>query len=151
VNTPTLTATSSGTSITASGDIKYNGSTSLTAQMATLNGYKTSGTFAATTTFQTIYTMNYISGTRGIITVTGQLGGPNYGMIACFFEGTNNVSFPSLTQIACSGNSSQSSINSSNVSTGGTQTIFLQLTGTAGAIQVKTASNFTVNWYVTLL
>jgi hypothetical protein len=31
-----LTATSSGTSITASGDIKYNGSTSLTAQMATL-------------------------------------------------------------------------------------------------------------------
>ena len=54
--------------LTAGGDLKYNGSTSLTTQMTTLNGYKTSGTFSAATTFQDIYIFN---GSRGFITVIG--------------------------------------------------------------------------------
>ena len=93
--------------LTATGDIVYNSGKSLTSQMATLNGYKTSGTFASTTSWQTIYTMNYSSGSRGFITVYGQFNGPNYGMITCFFDGVNNISYPSLTQIACSGNGAQ--------------------------------------------
>ena len=150
VNTNTLTATQTGTSITATGDIKYNGSTSLTSQMATLNGYKTSGTFASTTTFQNLYAMSYTPGSRGIITVVGQSGGPNYGMISAFFEGTSAQSYASITQIACSGNNAQAAINPTNATTGGTQTIFLQMSG-SNVIQVKTSAAFNVNWFVTLL
>ena len=45
-------------------------------------------------------------------------------MITCFFDGINDISYPSLTQIACSGNGAQLLVNSSNASTGGTQTVF---------------------------
>ena len=99
--------------------------------------------------------MNYISGSRGFITDYGQSSGPNYGMITCFFDGVNDISYPSLTQIACSGNGAQLLDSSSSASTGGTQTVFLQLGGTVDPgrrwIQVKTASAFTVKWYITFL
>jgi hypothetical protein len=111
ITTNTLSATAAGTSITASADIKYNGTTSLTTQMATLNGYKTSGSIAATTTFQTIFT--WAASTRGFITVIAVA--PNYSMFAGFFEGTSNGSYNSLTQIAPSGNSNQALLNTTNV------------------------------------
>ena len=99
--------------------------------------------------------MNCSSGSRCFISVYGQSSGPNYGMITCFFDGVNNISYPSLTQIACSGSGSQLLVNLSSASTGGTQTIFLQLGGTVDPgrqwIQVKTASAFTVKWYIAFL
>ena len=102
--------------LTAGGDLNYNGSTSLTTQVATLNGYKTSGTFSATTTFQTIFT--WASPARGFITMLGS--GANTGMLTCFFEGTGGQSFPSLTQIACSGNAGQAVLNTTNTTSAGT-------------------------------
>ena len=87
--------------LTASTDLKYNGSTSLTTQMATLNGYKTSGTFSATTTFQDIHVLNS-AGSRGFITVIGN--SHNIGMSIAFFENYPSRSYPSLTAMAMSGN-----------------------------------------------
>ena len=52
------------------GDITYNSGKPLTSQVATLNGYKTSGTFSSTTTFQTVYTIP--TGTQGFITLKSQ-------------------------------------------------------------------------------
>ena len=84
---------------------------------------------------------------RCFITVYG-----NLGMITCLFDAIYGSSYLSLTQIACSGNGAQSLLNSSNVSTGGTQQVFLQLNvSTAQTIQVKVASACTVSWYVTYL
>ena len=50
--------------LTTAGDIKYNGTTSLTTQMSTLNSYRTSGSISGTSTYQTIY--NLAQGTRGL-------------------------------------------------------------------------------------
>ena len=89
--------------------------------MATLNGYKTSGTFSGTTTFQNL--VNAIAGgMRGIITVTA--GAPNYSMIAAFFE--YSETYCSLTQIAASGNTNQLALNTSNAASAGTQNVFIQ-------------------------
>ena len=44
---PKFIVESNGT-LTANGDLRYNGSTSLTSQMATLNGYRTNGNFLGT-------------------------------------------------------------------------------------------------------
>ena len=122
--------------------------------MALLNGYKTSGTFASTASWQNLYTFSYTSsGCRGFITVTGQVNGPSYGMITAFFEGTLATSYATLTQIACSGNGAGASKNTSGAIAGGTQTIFLQLINSASAptIQVKTTSYFNVNWFIIFL
>ena len=145
VTTNTLSATAAGTSITASGDIKYNGTTSLTTQMATLNGYKTSGSIAATTTFQTIFT--WASGTQGFITMIGS--GTATGMMCCFFEGLSGLSYPSITQLASSGQSGQASLNTSNTGAG-TQSVFAQL-GPGYAVQAKVSTACTLYWCVTYM
>ena len=135
---------------TIQGDVLYGvGPTSLTTQMATINDYKSNGTIAATTTFQTIYTPT--SGKQGIITVVSTSGSyPS--MMAAFFQWTSGATVPSLTQIASSGNATQSAINTTNVGAG-TQFIAMQMLQTGiPYIQVKTTSGaFTVNWLVTLM
>ena len=137
--------------VTATGDLVYGaGGLSVASQLSAINAWKTSGTFASTTTFQNLYTIANNPGSRGFITVTGQLGGPNFGMITCFFEGSSNQSYACLTQIACTGNGQPPSINTTAVCTGGTQTIFLEIPS-GYTIQVRTISAFSVNWYVTLL
>ena len=132
--------------LTAGGDLDYNGSTSLTTQVATLNGYKTSGTFSATTTFQTIFNF---SGTRGFITMIGS--GANTGMLTCFFEATYGQSFSSLTQIACSGSAAQALLNTTNSTSAGTQTVFAQQPSSGYAVQAKVSTTCTLYWYVTYL
>ena len=143
------TGTGTFASVQATADVVYNSGKSLTTQMSTLNGYKTNGSITATTTAQTIYTPT--SPTRGFITVVS--GSGSYPcMMAAFFEWTSGATVPSLTQIASSGNTTQSSINTTNVGAG-TQYLVLQIkqTGTP-YIQVNTTTaSFTVNWYVTLL
>ena len=86
--------------------------------MATLNGYKISGTIASTTTFQIIYTP---SNTRGFIYVVA--GGPCYSMVMAFFEAYSGFSYGSLTQLATAGNGVQGVLNPPNTSTGGTVNI----------------------------
>jgi hypothetical protein len=110
---------------------------------------KLSGTLAATTTFQTIYTIT--SPARGIITVNS-VGGTYPSMMTAFFEWTQNSTVPSLTQLASSGNTTQAGINTTNVGAG-TQYIALQITQSNPiVIQAKTTSiSFTINWFVTLL
>ena len=120
--------------------------------MATLNGYKTSGTFAATTTFQTCYTF-YSAGTgiRGYITITGgTTNGAYAGMVMAFFDWSSG-SWPSLTQMAVSGNAAQGNLNPPNTLGGGSQTVFIQQNGTTGQIQVKVLVACTVNWFVTYI
>jgi hypothetical protein len=151
VTTPTLIATSP-TSITALGDIKYNTSTSLTSQMATLNGYKTSGSISATTSFQTIYTV--AQGTRGIITVVCN-SAPGTVMALFEWETASNT-FAMLTQLAFSAGSSPGfpfAATAPNTSSSGSQTVFLQmaLVSSNAAIQMKSSTAGTANWYVTLL
>jgi hypothetical protein len=149
VVTPTVTASSTGTSITASGDVKYNGTTSLTSQMATLNGYKTSGSIGATTSFQTIFIP---SNSRGIITAITTGGGSNAGMVMAFFEFTNGNTNPSLTQLAVSGNAFPQAVLNTPNTFSGTQTVFIQMVQSSPyPIQVKVATACTVYWYVTFL
>ena len=73
-------------------------------------------------------------------------------MMSAFFQWTSLTTYPSLTQIASSGNAVQSGISTTNVGTG-TQSIVLQITSTGTPlIQVKAAiASFTVSWFVTLL
>ena len=87
------------------------------------------------------------SGTHGIVTVV-TANSSYVGMVAAFFEWTNNMSATSLTQIASSGSATQPGISTTNVGTG-TIPISLQYSGTS--IQVKTTASFNVKWYVTLL
>jgi hypothetical protein len=130
--------------VTATGDIKYNTSTSLTSQMATLNGYKTSGSISATTTFQTIYTIT-TSG-QGIITVSGT--SPSYlGMVMGFFQWLPNGSNASLTQLAASGNGAQA-VLAPNTFTG-TNAVSFNISGVN--LQVKALAPTTLNWYITFL
>jgi hypothetical protein len=136
------------------GDITYNDGTSITQTLDSMFTSlascvkKTSGTFAATTTFQAIYTIT--SGTRGFITITST-SATNRGMITLFFEGTANLSYASLTQIACSGNSTQAVINPTSALTGGTQTIFAQIHGGGYSVQVRVSTACTVSWSISLL
>ena len=147
INTTTVVASAgiNTTTVVASGDLKYNGSTSLTTQIATLNGYKTSGTFAATTAWQTFFT--FPSGTRGFVTVIGAAG--NLGMMMGLFEGTSGQTYGSLTQLAASGNNNQAVLNTTNASTGGTQVVFIQNVISSFQIQVRVATACTVSWYIT--
>jgi hypothetical protein len=110
---------------------------------------KLSGSLSATTTFQTIYTLT--SPARGIITAIST-GGSYPSMMTAFFEWTNGSTVPSLTQLASSGNTTQSGINTTNVGAG-TQYIALQITQSNPiVIQAKaTANSFTLNWFVTLM
>ena len=140
------------TTLTASGDLKYNGSTSLTAQMATLNGYKTSGSFLSNTTFQTIFTPSSAVASRGFITVATSGGGANSGMVMAFFEYSSGNTYPSLTQLALSGNTfPQATITGPNTCNG-SQVVFLQMLQSSGyPIQVKANSSMTVYWYITFM
>ena len=119
--------------------------TSLPSQFAS----KSRGSITATTTFQTVYTLT--SGTQGTITAVSGTGAYPC-MMSAFFQWTNGTTYPSLTQIASSGNAVQSGISPTNVGNG-TQFIALQITSTGTPlIQLKTTtSSFTVRWYVTLL
>ena len=131
----------------ATGNVVYNGSTSLTSQMSTLNGYKTNGTISGTTTFQTIYTVAL--GTRGFITVVAM--SPNYNMFMGFFEWTTSGTYQSLTQMAQSGNYTQLALNTTNASSAGTVNLTVQQVSNTGPIQAKVTTNGTINWYVTLI
>ena len=131
-------------SVKVSGDIIYNNNKSLTSQIATLNGYKTSGTFSGTTSWQTIFSCANV---KGFIAITS--GSPNLSMITAFFENATNTTYASLTLIASSGNNNQLTLNTSNTSSGGTQNVFIQLVATN--IQVKVASPATCNWSVIYL
>jgi hypothetical protein len=135
--------------VKVSGDIIYNNNNkSLTSQIATLNGYRTSGTIASTTTFQIVYTPS--SGTRGFITLTSS----SNGMITAFFEYTNNITYPCLVQLAISGNAQQPVLTSSSSTFNGTQTMFIQMLQNGSppfSIQVKTTTSATVYWNVSLL
>ena len=117
--------------------------------MATLNGYKTSGTFSATTTYQTIYTL--APNVRGFTTAIGS--GSSIGAFTAFFDAYSGGSYPSLTAVAMSGNSGMSSgIQAPNTLGAGTQTVFLQgSAGTSFNIQVKVLSACTITWYITFL
>ena len=134
-------------SVQATADVVYNSGKSLTTQMSTLNGYKTSGTIAGTSTLQTIYTVAL--GTRGFITVIAM--GPTYNMFMGFFEWTTSGTYQSLTQLAQSGNNTQAVLNTTNASSAGTVTLTVQQVSNAGTIQAKVATNSTINWYVTLI
>ena len=160
VNTGGLTVTGTGSfgnvacsgtgtfaSAQATADVVYNSGKSLTTQMSTLNGYKTSGTIAGTSTLQTIYTVAL--GTRGFITVIAM--GPTYNMFMGFFEWTTSGTYQSLTQLAQSGNNTQAVLNTTNASSAGTVTLTVQQVSNAGTIQAKVATNSTINWYVTLI
>ena len=141
ITTQGLLQTSGGISTPS---ITLNGS-SISSQFAS----KSSGSITATTTFQTIYTLT--SGTQGVITAVS--GNGSYPcMMSAFFQWTNGTTYPSLTQIASSGNAVQSGISTTNVGNG-TQYIALQITSTGTPlIQIKsTTSSFTVRWYITLL
>jgi hypothetical protein len=106
---------------------------------------RTSGTLASTTSFQTIYTI--VSNQHGIVRVSST--NTSYpSMMIALFEWTNGSTYPSLTQIASSGNANQASINTTNTGNG-TQYITLQINGST--IQVKTTASFNVTWYVTIL
>ena len=116
----------STTTLTASGDLKYNGTTSLTTQMATLNGYKISGTFSANTTYQTIYTLP-TTGIRAFVNACCTTS--PYVFLLCFVEWEPST-YPSITQLAWSGTTAPTyplvavAPNTCNV---GTQTVFMQL------------------------
>jgi hypothetical protein len=130
-------------SLTTNGDITFNGNRSLNS----IYNLRTSGTFASTTTFQTIY--NITSPQCGFIRVaTANTSYPC--MVVAMFEWTNLYTYASLTQIASSGNAVQAAINTTNTGTG-TQYISLQLVSGGTAIQVKTTANQNVTWYVTIL
>jgi len=131
------------------GDVQLNSTTSVANSLNTLNNLRTSGTLTATTTFQTIYTLT--SGTQGILTACS--GSGSYPcMMAAFFQWRNGSTYPSLTQIASSGNVVQSGLSTTNVGTG-TQYISLQITSSGTpVIQLKTTTgSFTVKWYITHL
>jgi hypothetical protein len=140
---PTFTGT-----LTANGDIKFNGTTSLTSTLSAINNLRTNGTVAATTTFRTFYTFGAPApGHRAIITVNAV--GSLAGMVMCFFDWSTG-SYPSLTQMASSGHGQQPNLTTTNIGTG-TNPLTVQQNGTSGQIQVKATANITVTWYVTFV
>ena len=144
---PILNPSFTGTVLSTLGDIKYNGATSLTTQMATLNGYKTSGTISVSSTYQTLYTV--AQGTRGFITIVAIA--PFYNMFMGYFEWTTSGSYQSLTRIAQSDNSVQANLNTTNASTAGTIYLSVQQASNTGPIQAMLPSIGTINWYVSLI
>jgi hypothetical protein len=127
--------------LATTGDVTFNTSTSLASFYSAITSLRSSGTFASTTAFQTIY--NLVSPQCGFIRVTTYIS-----MMVAMFEWSNGTTAASLTLIASSGNAVQAALNTTNTGTG-TQYISLQLSGTS--IQVKTTSNMSVTWYVTIL
>ena len=75
--------------------------------------------------------------------------GSSTGMMCCFFEGTGGQSYPSLTQIASSGNAGQASLNTTNTGLG-SQSVFAQLGG-GYSVQTKVSTACTLYWYVTYM
>ena len=144
--------TGSFSSLTTSGGASIAGTlTGATGSFTSLtvggNGVPTklSGSFSATTTFQTIYTIT--SPQYGIIrVVSANTSYPS--MMIAMFELTNTMTYTSLTLLASSGNAAQAAINTTNTGNG-PQYISLQLAG--ANIQVKTTANMNVTWYVTIL
>ena len=151
VSTAGLSATGTGTfgSVQATGDVVYNAGKSLTSQISTLNNLRTSGTFASTTAFQTFYT--WTSGQQGFCTVKGSATGSNYGMMCVFFEGTSGLCYPSVTQIAVSGNAQQAALNSTTAVSAGTQLVFVQNNPGTYSLQVKVTTAGTVTWNITFV
>ena len=82
-------------SVKSSGDINYNNNTSLISQMATLNGYRTSGSFLGTSSqWVNIYTLpSTVRGFFNVSVAPGNITG------LYFFEVTSGVSNASLTPI----------------------------------------------------
>ena len=133
-NSGTLTTT--GT--IAAPTINLNG-TSIATSLAAC-AQKTSGSFASTATFQTIYTpVNQ----RGFIYVGA--GPPCYSTAMAFFEALTGYSYGSLTLLAQSGNAAQGVLNTSSAATGGIVNVFLQWNGN---IQVRTSTACTVQWFI---
>ena len=136
-------------SLTVTGDVLYgSGSSSLTNSIAALQAYKTSGTLAATTAFQTFFLINS-SGppVRGMVTVTGT-SASYQGMCMALFEWTSGGTIASLTQLASSGSSAQVGLQ-----TTGTIVAFnavsVQISGYS--LQAKATGSTTLNWYITYL
>jgi hypothetical protein len=100
------------------------------------------------TTFQTIYTIPFTGTNQGFITVVGS-GGTTSGMIMAFFSASFGNAYANLTPLAVTGNAAQGPTNLPATSSGGSQTLFLQLSG--NYIQVKGATACTVAWYITLI
>jgi hypothetical protein len=135
--------------LTCSGTGSFNaltvGATNVGSTLTTLTDLRKTGTFASTTSFATFYTMPNMC--RAFITAC-QSATPN--SITCFFEWT--LGYPSLTQIAQSGNATQTVLNTTNATSAGTQYIFMQQTlSNQGFIQVKTNTSTTVTWWITFL
>ena len=104
---------------------------------------KTNGTFSATTTFQTLYTIT--AGTRGSITFSSSV----ISMIMCFFEWTSGSTYANLTILAQPGDAAQPTTPSTpGLLAAGNQKITVQLSGQN--IQIQTSANSTVNWNVIL-
>ena len=127
--------------LTTAGDIKFNGTSSLSTLITSNLAPKTSGSIASTTTFQTLYSS---VNQRGFIYVAA--GAPCYSTAMAFFEAYTGYSYGSLTLMAQSGNASSAAINTSNATTGGVVKVSLQMS--SGAIQVKTTASTTVQWFV---
>jgi len=142
-NTTTQNLTAQGTTslqnVTCTGETDTG---NLTCATLTCTSLRNSGSFSATTSFQTFYT--FTNPGRGFVTVNSN--GP--GMCMGFFEWT--TSWPSLTLLATSYNAQQGSLNTPGTSSAGTQALFIQQNGVTGQIQVKVSSNTTVQWAVLL-
>jgi hypothetical protein len=112
----------------------------LTANSIVCASLKTSGSLAATTTFQNLYTL--VGNQSGFITIRGSLNSMWMG----YFD-WSGVTFPSLTCLAQSGNAFQAGVNTPGTNGGGTQTMTIQLSLSGPFyIQVKTTSASTVTW-----
>ena len=135
----TVQGTTSLQALTCTGETDTG---TLTCTTLTCTSLRNSGSFSATTSFQTFYT--FTNPGRGFVTVNSN--GP--GMCMGFFEWT--TSWPSLTLLATSYNAQQGSLNTPGTSSAGTQALFIQQNGVTGQIQVKVSSNTTVQWAVLL-
>ena len=98
---------------------------------------------------QHIRLYNVALGTRGFITVIA--GVPTLNMFMGFFEWTTSGSYQRLTQLAQSGDTSQSSLNTTNASSAGTVSLSVQQVPNTGAIQAKVATASTITCYVDLI
>ena len=105
---------------------------------------KVNGSFSATTSFSTFYTMTSNPTTRAFITVNG---GPS--MVMCFFDWSGG-SYPSLTLLASSGNATQAALTTSNTGAG-VNALSIQQNGNTGQIQIKATSAMTVIWFITFM
>ena len=111
----------------------------------TCTSLRNKGSLAATTAFQTVYSLPINQ--SGFITLRSSLSSMWMG----YFD-WSQVSYPSLTCLAQTGNGFQSGVSSPGVNTGGPQSITVQLTSSGSFdIQVKTTSASTVTWFTLLL